>query len=72
MEETRSTLLVRLRDRSDEEAWQTFDELYRPLLVKYAGSRRRDGGVVLPAKQTGTAPRSRLGEPDDLLPNGPG
>ena len=39
MEDTRSTLLVRLADHSDEEAWQTFDELYRPLLVSYTRSR---------------------------------
>lgn len=36
MEPTRSTLLIRLRDRSDEEAWRTFNALYRPMLVSYA------------------------------------
>lgn len=36
MEPTRSTLLIRLRDRSDEQAWRTFNDLYRPMLVAYA------------------------------------
>jgi RNA polymerase sigma-70 factor (ECF subfamily) len=27
---------MRLKDRSDEGAWRTFDDLYRPLLVSYA------------------------------------
>ena len=42
MEETRSTLLVRLRDPTDQEAWRTFDELYRPMLVGYACARGLD------------------------------
>lgn len=36
MDETRSTLLIRLRDRGDQEAWQIFDQLYRPMLVGFA------------------------------------
>ncbi|MHC4107313.1 MAG: RNA polymerase sigma factor [Planctomycetota bacterium] len=39
MEDTRSTLLVRLRDPADQDAWRTFDELYRPMLVGYACAR---------------------------------
>jgi RNA polymerase sigma-70 factor (ECF subfamily) len=39
MDETRSTLLARLRDPADADAWQTFDRLYRPMLVGYACSR---------------------------------
>lgn len=39
MEETRSTLLVRLKDRTDQEAWQIFDQLYRPMLVGFACTR---------------------------------
>lgn len=36
---TRSTLLVRLRDRGDTDAWETFHSLYRPLICGYAVSR---------------------------------
>ncbi len=36
---TRSTLLQRLKDRSDTDAWATFQSLYRPLIVSYAISR---------------------------------
>lgn len=36
MDPTRSTLLIRLKDRSDEDAWRTFNALYRPMLVSYA------------------------------------
>jgi RNA polymerase sigma factor (sigma-70 family) len=39
MEQTRSTLLVRLRDHADDAAWGCFDRLYRPMLMGYA--RRR-------------------------------
>lgn len=39
MDHTRSTLLIRLRDRSDEQAWRTFDALYRTMLVGYARAR---------------------------------
>jgi RNA polymerase sigma-70 factor (ECF subfamily) len=39
MDDTQSTLLARLRDRADQEAWRTFDELYRPMLVRYARAR---------------------------------
>ena len=36
---TRSTLLMRLKDRTDTDAWETFASLYRPLIVSYAMSR---------------------------------
>lgn len=36
---TRSTLLMRLKDRTDNDAWDTFASLYRPLIVSYALSR---------------------------------
>jgi len=39
MDPTRSTLLIRLKDRADQDAWRTFDHLYRPLLVSYARFR---------------------------------
>jgi len=39
MEPTRGTLLERVRDRKDQEAWIEFVRLYRPLLCRYA--RRR-------------------------------
>jgi RNA polymerase sigma-70 factor (ECF subfamily) len=39
MDQTRSTLLSRLRDPSDQDAWRTFDRLYRPLIVGYACCR---------------------------------
>lgn len=42
MEDTRSTLLVRLADRGDQEAWHTFDQLYRPMIVGYACTRGLD------------------------------
>lgn len=39
MDDTRSTLLMRLKDRTDQAAWQAFDRLYRPLLFGYARTR---------------------------------
>lgn len=42
MEETRTTLLIRLKNGDDQTAWRTFDQLYRPMLVSYAGSRGLD------------------------------
>jgi RNA polymerase sigma factor (sigma-70 family) len=39
MDQTRSTLLVRLRDLTDRQAWATFDRLYRPMIVGYARAR---------------------------------
>lgn len=42
MDQTRSTLLVRLKDHADQAAWGTFNALYRPLLVGYAVARGLD------------------------------
>lgn len=36
---TRPSLLLRLRDPNDAEAWTRFEELYAPLLYRYARSR---------------------------------
>jgi RNA polymerase sigma-70 factor (ECF subfamily) len=37
---TRPSLLVRLRDHQDNEAWQRFTELYAPLLYRYGRNHR--------------------------------
>ena len=42
MNTTRSSLLERLRDPSDEIAWREFDELYSPLMRSYARARGLD------------------------------
>jgi RNA polymerase sigma-70 factor (ECF subfamily) len=39
MMETRSSLLVRVRNSADADSWREFDSLYRPLLLKYVRSR---------------------------------
>jgi RNA polymerase sigma-70 factor (ECF subfamily) len=39
MSETRSSLLQRLRDRTDETAWSEFFEVYEPLLLAYIRSK---------------------------------
>lgn len=39
MDSTRKSLLVRIRDKQDRTAWQTFYNLYAPMLYRYA--RRR-------------------------------
>lgn len=36
MDDTRPSLLIRVRDPRDGEAWRQFDELYRPLIVRFA------------------------------------
>jgi RNA polymerase sigma-70 factor, ECF subfamily len=36
---TQSSLLVRLRDRRDRDAWGQFDEIYRPLVVGFARAK---------------------------------
>jgi RNA polymerase sigma-70 factor (ECF subfamily) len=38
--ETRASLLVRLKDRSDQDAWHEFVEIYRPVIFRLA--RRKD------------------------------
>ncbi len=48
-DQTRSTFLAELKDRSNERAWRTFDQLYRPMLVNYAlcrGLRPEDADDV--------------------------
>jgi RNA polymerase sigma factor (sigma-70 family) len=37
--ETRQSLLIRLKDRADHEAWSEFTEIYRPLVCRLAGLR---------------------------------
>ena len=39
MNTTRASLLLRLKDRSDAAAWRDFQELYAPLLYRYARAR---------------------------------
>ncbi len=39
MDTTRPSLLLRIRDRADTEAWRVFDSIYRPLLFRYARAR---------------------------------
>lgn len=39
MESTRSSLLRRVRDQADSASWDEFVGLYRPILIKYVGSR---------------------------------
>ncbi|AMV34452.1 RNA polymerase sigma factor [Pirellula sp. SH-Sr6A] len=39
MIDTRESLLIRLRDRQDREAWEQFIEIYRPFLFRLARSR---------------------------------
>jgi RNA polymerase sigma-70 factor (ECF subfamily) len=40
MSQTRSSLLSRVKDLSDGSSWEEFDQVYRPLLVRYALARR--------------------------------
>ncbi|HUU83917.1 MAG TPA: sigma-70 family RNA polymerase sigma factor [Phycisphaerae bacterium] len=40
MSQTRSSLLSRIKDLGDGTSWEEFDQVYRPLLVRYALSRR--------------------------------
>lgn len=42
MDTTRTTLLLRLKGGTDQAAWRTFDQLYRPMLVGYACARGLD------------------------------
>src|SRR6266404_1111908 len=39
MTTTRASLLLRIKDRSDADAWKDFQELYAPLLYRYARAR---------------------------------
>ncbi len=42
MDETRSSLLHRVRDLRDRDGWREFDLFYRPMLVRYARARGLD------------------------------
>ncbi|MFH1417663.1 MAG: sigma-70 family RNA polymerase sigma factor [Planctomycetota bacterium] len=42
METTRASLLVRIKDRHDTEAWRMFDAIYRPMLYRFSVSRGLD------------------------------
>ncbi len=46
MTTTRQSLLVRVRDWKDQEAWERFYGLYAPLLVRYARSRGLDADAA--------------------------
>lgn len=39
---TRPSLLMRIRDRADADAWHAFDEIYRPMLYRFATACRLD------------------------------
>lgn len=39
MDTTRPSLLLRIRDRSDTDAWRAFDAIYRPMLRRFARAR---------------------------------
>ena len=39
MDTTRPSLLLRIRDRGDTDAWRLFDALYRPMLERFARAR---------------------------------
>jgi len=39
MEETRSSLIQRVRNLDDADGWNEFDRFYRPMLVRYARGR---------------------------------
>ncbi len=39
MSKTRSSLLRRIQNPSDQPSWEEFDRLYRPLLIQYASLR---------------------------------
>jgi len=39
MQTTRASLLIRIRDRRDAAAWEEFDAIYRPMLLRFATLR---------------------------------
>jgi len=51
MEDTHSTLLLRLKDGKDEAAWRSFNDLYQPMLVHYAQARGLDRAEAEDAAQ---------------------
>ena len=42
MEATRASLLARIRNVHDTQAWREFDSIYRPMLYRFARSRGLD------------------------------
>lgn len=38
MDTTRPSLLIRIRDGKDQDAWREFDSIYRPMLHSFAGA----------------------------------
>ncbi len=42
MNTTRASLLLRIRDRRDQSAWEEFDHIYRPMLYRFALMRGLD------------------------------
>lgn len=65
MDTTRASLLLRLRDRADAEAWTVFDRIYRPMLTRYAlhmGLGRDDAEDVV--QQSLTAVANHIGSFD--------
>ena len=45
MDTTRATLLVRIRNRGDIDAWSQFDAIYRPMLRRFARSAGLDAAA---------------------------
>lgn len=39
MDTTRASLLIRIRDRNNSDAWRQFDAIYRPMILRFARSR---------------------------------
>ena len=67
MDETRTTLLLRLKDGTDQTAWRTFDQLYRPMLVAYAVARGLDSNDADDvAQQCVQAVLGKIGEYEHL------
>jgi hypothetical protein len=54
-QETRLSLIVRLKNRADQAAWQEFVEIYRPVIVRMAAA-----GL---ARGRATARRPSVGSP---------
>jgi RNA polymerase sigma-70 factor (ECF subfamily) len=46
MTDTRSSLLLRVRDPGDQAGWREFDDIYRPLLIRYALRRGADPAMA--------------------------
>jgi RNA polymerase sigma-70 factor (ECF subfamily) len=67
MDETRTTLLLRLKDGTDQTAWRTFNQLYRSMLVAYAAARGLDANDAEDvAQQCIQAVLDRIGEYEHL------